>query len=608
MRLLSFFCFAVSSVVGAAVAEPAGVSHDPLAFGNDNRQAGIIVSAPHGMVVSAQHLASQVGADILRQGGNAVDAAVAVGYAMAVVYPAAGNLGGGGFMTLYTGHGNNNPGPGTLRHHHTVFIDFRERAPGQARADMFVMPDGKVDAQASVTGWKAVAVPGTVAGLEGVRSRWGRLSRAKDMAPAIRLARDGFVLEEEDVQLLRTGREYFHKDPFAKTIFLRPNGEDLQAGDRLVQKDLANTLGLIARYGQDAFYNGLIAGEILQISHDQGGILNGADFSSYQIHVSPTLECQYRGYEIHTAPPPSGGGVALCEMLNILEGYDLSALGLRTVPSVQHVLEAMRHAYSDRRDLGDPVFIENPVEHLTDRHYASEIRQNLPDSRALDSSQLHVGRAEPAAPMAVNASKPEKRETTHFSVIDKDGMAVSVTYTLNGWFGAGVMAGHTGIWMNDEMDDFSASPGASNMFGIVGSQANAIAPGKTPLSSMTPTIMTKEGRVIAVLGSPGGSRIPTIVLHAILGLVDYRLDLRQAIVMPRFHEQWMPSVVEMEQGAFSLEVQQELEREGYQFVRRDPWGMAEAIIVGAPDLYSIRTGLVYGVADPRHPGGAAIGE
>ncbi|UMM64250.1 gamma-glutamyltransferase [Aristophania vespae] len=608
MKLFSTSCLVAVLFAGSAMAAPLSAASDPLAFGPENVKPSILVSAPHGMVVSAQHLASQVGADILKQGGNAVDAAVAVGYAMAVVYPAAGSLGGGGFMTLYLGHRNNNPGPGLLRHHRTVFVDFRERAPLNARPDMFVTKEGQLDKEASVKGWKAVAVPGTVAGLEGVRARWGRLSRAKDMAPAIKLAREGFILEKGDVELLRTGTSYFHQDPYARSIFLRPDGQDLQVGDRLVQTNLANSLGLISRYGQDAFYNGLLAGEILKASSENGGILTGADFSSYQMHLQPSLKCTYRGYDIHTAPPPSGGGVALCEMLNILQGYNLSVLGLRSVPAIQHELEAMRHAYSDRRDLGDPSFVKNPVGHLTDIHYADEVRRYIPDNRAIDSTSLKPGQAEAAASQVVVPQSSEKKETTHFSVIDKHGMAVSVTYTLNGWFGAGVMAGNTGIWMNDEMDDFAAKPGEANMFGIVGSQANAIAPGKAPLSSMSPTIITKGKKVVAVLGSPGGSRIPTILLHNILGLVDYNLDLRQAVDLPRFHEQWLPSVVEMEPGAFPLTVQQELEREGYQFVRRSPWGMMEGIIVGAPALNTPQTGLVYGVADPRHPGGAAIGE
>lgn len=609
MKSLFLICLLATFISNTASANPEVFREDPLAFGEKTQQSGIMVSAPHGMVVSAQSLASRVGADILKQGGNAVDAAVAVGYALAVVYPAAGNLGGGGFMTLSFSHGKGQPASDNLQHPYTIFIDFREHAPGQARADMFVNSEGQVDAHASVTGWKSVAVPGTVAGLEGARSRWGRLSRAVDMAPAIRLAREGFVLEEGDVQLLRTGRDYFHKDPFARTVFLRPDGGDLEKGDRLIQKDLSKTLALIARYGQDGFYKGRIADEIVTISRDERGILSKTDFSAYQIRFLPTLDCRYRGYVIHTAPPPSGGGVALCEMLNILEGYDLSQYGPGSVQSVQYELEAMRHAYSDRRDLGDPAFVVNPVEHLTDKHYAADVRHYITDDKAVESSHLEAGKAKSGAQIPERTTREaEKHETTHFSVIDGKGMAVSVTFTLNGWFGSGVMAGHTGIWMNDEMDDFSARPGTPNMFGIVGSKANAIAPGKVPLSSMSPTIMTKEGHVVAVLGSPGGSRIPTIMLHTILGLVDFHLDLRQAVTMPRFHEQWEPSIVEMEQNALSDSVQQELERKGYQFTRRDPWGMMEAIIVDKPSLASHKTGLVYGVADPRHPGGAAVGE
>ncbi|GBQ86189.1 gamma-glutamyltransferase [Gluconobacter albidus] len=587
----------ISSTTLAIAAAPAlSSAHDPLAFGPDNVSAGVLTSGRHGMVVSAQHLASDAGAKILAQGGNAVDAAVAVGYALAVVYPAAGNIGGGGFMTL------------RLKTGQTVFIDFREHAPAAATATMYQDASGKVIPGLSTEGWKAVAVPGTVAGLDSILQKWGRLPRAKVMAPAIALARNGFVLNQGDADLLHTSTRYFQHDPYARAFYLRPDGTPLQTGDRLVQKDLADSLELIAKEGPQAFYDGPIAKEIVRASTEGGGILQLSDFKNYHIRHLEPIRCTYRGYTIDTAPPPSGGGVALCEILNILSGYDMHALGLHSAPATQREIEAMRHAYSDRRDLGDPDFVHNPVEHLIDPAYAYQIRQGIPTDRALSSSTLRAGEALPVPVTQAAPDTQEKHETTQFSVLDREGTAVSATYTLNGWFGAGVMGGHTGIWMNDEMDDFSSKPGAPNMFGIVGSEANAIAPGKTPLSSMSPSIVSRDGKVVMVIGSPGGSRIPTITLSVILGVIDYGLDIRQAIDLPRIHEQWEPSAVELEQGALSDTAMQTLKAEGYALSPHRPWGVAEGILADRPSLKAPKTGLIYGAADPRHMGGAAVGE
>uniref|UniRef100_UPI000472BF5E gamma-glutamyltransferase n=1 Tax=Komagataeibacter kakiaceti TaxID=943261 RepID=UPI000472BF5E len=538
-----------------------------------------------GMVVSAQDIASHVGADILARGGNAVDAAAAVAYTLAVVYPAAGNIGGGGFMTLRTPDGQ------------VSFIDFREHAPGAATPTMYQDATGNVIAGASVTGWRAVAVPGTVAGIEQVHDRWGSLPRATVMGPAIALARDGFVLAQSDVDLLHTATAAFARDPYARRIFLRPDGSPLMAGDRLVQADLARTLERIARHGARAFYTGPIAREIVRTSAKGGGILARQDFATYHTRVMTPLACDYHGYHIDTAPPPSGGGIALCEMLNILSGYDMHALGLHTAASVQRTVEAMRHAYADRQALGDPAFVSNPVQHLNDPAYAREIRRYLPSDHALPSASLRPG-----------APDPEKEETTHYSIADKSGMAVAVTYTLNGWFGAGVVAGRTGVVMNDEMDDFSTRPGAPNMFGIVGSAANAIAPGKTPLSSMAPTIVSRNGRPVMVLGSPGGSRIPTIILSVLMGVVDYGLDVQQAVDLPRIHEQWQPDVVEVEPGALSPNVARTLTREGYTIREHAPWGLAESILAGGPRIGQASPMRYYGGADMRHHSGAAVGE
>lgn len=561
---------------------------DPLAYGAPPAATTPVVApvaGQHGMAVSAQRLASQVGARILAKGGNAADAAVAMGYALAVVYPAAGNLGGGGFMMLRP--------PGQP----SIFFDFREKAPLAATPNMFLDSKGNVIPDLSVLGWKAVAVPGTVAGLDAVHKRWGHLPRKVVMAPAIALARDGFVLEEGDVQLLNTSTAELARDPYARKVFLRADGTPFQPGDRLVQKNLAHSLELIAQGGADAFYKGPIAAGILAQSQAHGGILQAEDFAHYQPRELAPISCTYRGLLVETAPPPSAGGIALCEMLEILAGYDMHALGLHTAPALQREIEAMRHAYSDRRDLGDPAFVHNPVSSLLDPAYIASIRAHMPTDRAISSADLRAG-----------VAAPEKPETTQFSVIDQSGFAISTTYTLNGWFGAKVMGGDTGIIMNDEMDDFSIKPGALNMFGIPGSVANAIAPGKTPLSSMAPTIISRNDKPVMVIGSPGGSRIPTIVLSVILGVVDYGLNIQQAIDLPRLHEQWMPQSVEVEANALTPQVQQTLEQEGYSFVLHAPWGIPEGILVGGPALNSHGPARFYGGSDHRHPGGAAIGE
>jgi gamma-glutamyltranspeptidase / glutathione hydrolase len=577
------------SIGPGPIGRVSAVQGDALTFGSEGAAPAPLPPAvgAHGMVVTAQHLASEAGARILAQGGNAADAAVAVAYALAVVYPAAGNIGGGGFMTLRTPDG------------HAVFIDFREHAPRAATPTMFQDARGRVIPGLSILGWKAVGVPGTVAGMDLVLRRWGHLTRQQVMAPAIALARDGFVLASGDVQLLNTSTADFARDPEARTIFLRPDGTPLQVGDRLVQADLANSLALIARDGADAFYHGAIADQIAQASQAGGGILRAEDLHHYAPRVMAPLTCAYRGYRVDTAPPPSGGGVALCEILNILSGYDMRAMGLHTAPAIQREVEAMRHAYADRQDLGDPAFVHNPVQHLIDLSYARQVRDAIPTDHAVPSADLRPGEIQ-----------PEKHETTQFSVIDRKGLAVSVTYTLNGWFGAKVMGGHSGLFLNDEMDDFSSRPGVPNMFGIVGSAANAVAPGKTPLSSMAPTILSRDGKAVMVIGSPGGSRIPTIVLSVILGVVDYGLDIQQAIDLPRLHEQWQPEPVEVEKGALSDAVVATLTQEGYKIAPHAPWGVAEGILVGAPRLGARPTGdaRYYGGFDRRHPGGAAVGE
>nr|WP_321985068.1 gamma-glutamyltransferase [uncultured Lichenicoccus sp.] len=573
---------------------------DPLAFAGaaSPSDPAAPVGAPHGMVVTAQALASGVGAQILARGGNAVDAAVAVGYALAVVYPAAGNIGGGGFMTLRQPDG------------HAVFLDFRERAPLAASATMFQDAHGNVVPGLSEIGWKAVGVPGSVAGMETALRDYGSLPRVTVMAPAIALARDGFVLGPGDAALLHTTTAGFRADPVSGRVFLRPDRQPYQAGDRLVQADLARTLAAISEHGARAFYDGPAARAIVAAGSEAGGLLSMRDFAAYKVRTLHPLTCTYRGYHIDTAPPPSGGGVALCEILNILGGYDMAGLGFHSPAATQRVIEAMRHAYSDRQGLGDPDWVRDPVAHLVDPAYAAAIRRATPTGHATPSGDLAPLVAAPVVKQARSGGADEKQETTHYSIIDRHGEAVSVTYTLNGWFGAQVMAPGTGVELNDEMDDFSAKAGAPNMYGLVGSAANAVAPGKTPLSSMSPTILSRNGHVVMVIGSPGGSRIPTITLSAILGVVDYHRTIQQAIDDGRIHEQWRPEPVQMEPGALPAATTAALQGEGYAFQTHAAWGSAQGILVGGPAIGTPPSdgNHVYGGIDRRHPGAAAVGE
>ena len=447
------------------------------------------VAAEHGMVVTAQHLATHVGVDVLKAGGNSVDAAVAVGYALAVVYPAAGNLGGGGFMTIQLADGRK------------TFLDFREKAPLAATANMYLDRDGNVVKGASTYGHLAVGVPGTVSGMELARAKYGTMQRAALLAPAIRYAQDGYLLGQGDVDMLMTATEQFKRDPASAAIFLK-HGKPFKAGQKLVQHDLAHTLRLISEHGAAGFYSGPVSSAIVASSREGKGVITQFDLDQYQTRELKPAECTYRGYGIVSAPPPSSGGVALCEMLNILEGYPLKEMGYRSAQGVHYQIEAMRHAYVDRNSyLGDSDFVKNPVDTLLDKNYSVKIRAMIAPDKAGISMEI-----KPAAP------SHEGTNTTHYSIVDQWGNAVAVTYTLNDWFGAKVTAAHTGVLLNNEMDDFTIKAGVPNQYGLVQGEANAIAPGKRPLSSMSPTIVTKDGKPVMVLGTPGGSRIITTVL------------------------------------------------------------------------------------------------
>ncbi|OWF79282.1 gamma-glutamyltransferase [Yersinia alsatica] len=558
------------------------------------------VEAKNGMVVTSQYLASQVGTDILKMGGNAVDAAVAVGYAQAVVNPCCGNIGGGGFMTIHLADGTD------------TFINFRETAPAAASADMYLDKEGKVTKDASLYGYLAAGVPGTVLGMDSAQQKYGKLTRQQVMAPAIKLAREGFILTRADTDILDTTVKRFRQDPESARIFLRPNGEALQPGDRLIQADLAETLTAISEKGPDAFYQGKIPQAVEAAAKKGGGILTAADFANYKITETAPITCSYRGYKFVSSPPPSSGGVTLCETLNVLEGYDLKSMGFNSAAYIHTLTEAMRHAYMDRNTfLGDPEFVKNPIDRLLSKSYAADIRKQIVANKATPSVEVQPG-----------MQPHEKPETTHYSIVDHEGNAVSTTYTVNGRFGAVVIAPGTGFFLNDEMDDFTVKVGEQNMYGLVQGATNSIAPGKRPLSSMSPTLVTKDGKTFMVLGSPGGSRIITITLQTALNVIDHGMAPQEAVDAPRIHHQWLPDEVYYEQRGVSADSLNLLKTMGYKMVEQNPWGAAELILVGLAGVEGVspansgndsavsgkvREGYLYGANDVRRPAGAAIG-
>jgi len=534
------------------------------------------VSAENGMVVTAQAYATRVGVDVLKRGGNAIDAAVAVGYTLAVVYPAAGNLGGGGFVTLQLADGRR------------TFIDFRETAPLAAKPSMFLDARGDVIPNLSTRGHLAVAVPATVAGLEYARAKYGTLPRQKLIAPAIRLAEEGFILTQGDVEMLSEATEDFRRDPPSAAIFL-DRGNTFAPGARLVQRDLARTLRDISARGVDGFYKGNTAKALIAASKGGGGILTQADFDAYQVRELAPLECDYRGFHIVSAPPPSSGGLVLCEMLNILQGYPLADYGWGSARAVHIEIEAMRHAYVDRNHLlGDPAFVTNPLAQLLDPRYAAQIRASIDPGRAGDSAKLRPG-----------IERREGTHTTHYSIADKYGNAVAVTYTLNDWFGARVTAQGTGVLLNDEMDDFTAKAGVPNMYGLVQDEANRIEPGKRPLSSMTPTIVLRDGKPWMILGTPGGSRIITAVMLTMLNVIDYGMNLQEAVDAPRIHQQWLPDTTFVELRALSPDTVALLKSMGHKLTVPQPENHVAAILIEGERFF--------GALDPRRATGLALG-
>jgi gamma-glutamyltranspeptidase / glutathione hydrolase len=540
----------------------------------------------HAMIATEQQFATQAGVDVLRHGGNAVDAAVAVAYALAVVDPCCGNIGGGGFMLVRMHDGRER------------FIDFREKAPLRANPRMFLDKKGNVMAGASTKGYLAVGVPGTVMGMERARAEFGTMPRAQLMKPAIALAKSGFRIEAGDAAIFNGAQEgdsgayTFAKQPNVNAIFLK-DGQLPRPGETLRQPQLAKTLALIAKDGTRAFYRGPIAQAIVAASERNGGILSMRDFAAYTVDERAPLHCAYRGYDIASAPPPSSGGTTLCEILGVLSAYPMASWGWNTVQSAHFAAEAERRAYADRNAyLGDPAFVRNPVAELLSPSYAAQVRGTIAADKATPSVDVRPG----LGPVA-----HENGETTHFSIVDSRGNAVAVTYTINDWFGAGVIAGDTGFFLNDEMDDFTSKPGVPNMFGLVQGERNDVRPGKRPLSSMTPTIVTKNGKLFMVTGSPGGSRIITITLATLQNVIDYGMNVQQAVNAPRLHMQWLPDQIQYEPGALSDDAMSKLGAMGYSFKRVASWGSAQAIVIDP------RSGARCGGTDRRHPAGLAAG-
>lgn len=527
------------------------------------------------MVVSSQHIASQVGAQILKDGGNAIDAAVAVGYALAVTDPCCGNLGGGGFMVIRLADGTE------------TFINFRETAPSRANTKMYLDAKGNLVKNLSTDGYLAVAVPGTVKGLNYSLSKYGTMTRPQVINPAIKIAERGFKLQQGDIDILKLGKKRL-LDPNVAQIFLQQKNKSYQVGDILIQSDLAKTLKTISKNGEDSFYQGEIARKIVNASHKNNGILTLKDFAKYEVSETQPLKCNYRGYRVVTSPPP-GGGTTVCQMLNILSGYNLKQSGWRTPESLHYMFSSMLFAFSDRnRYLGDPNFVNNPLNKLLSEDYAASLRKQI-TLKAINPETVYT-----------TDTQKEGSNTTHYSVVDKAGNAVAVTYTINSLFGAGVIAPNTGFLLNNEMNDFTTEVGKANQFGLRQGKANLIEPGKRPLSSMSPTIVTKDEQVYFVTGSPGGSTIPTTVLQVITNIIDYDMSLEDAVNTPRLHYQGFPNIVFSEPHALNSQNFVALWEKGYKILPFPFWGAAESIYVDES------TRLLSGSKDRRRASGQAV--
>jgi gamma-glutamyltranspeptidase/glutathione hydrolase len=530
-------------------------------------------SLSEGVVVSYDKRASQVGIDIMKQGGNAVDATVAVGFALAVVHPAAGNIGGGGFMLIWLKNGPI-----------SSFVDYRETAPAGATKEMFLDEKGEIDRDKAHCGYLAAGVPGTVAGLYLAHQEFGSLPWSKLIEPSIKLAEEGFIVDKNLADSLEQRKKIFEKYPSSKKLFFK-NGQPYKEGERLIQRDLANTLKLVADKGKDGFYTGPVAQLIAQDMANNGGLITENDLATYQAIVRKPLSGSYRNFHVLVPPPPSSGGVTLIQMLNILEGFDFSQLKPLSPWTIHLMTETMKLAYYDRaRYLGDMDFVTINLQELTSKRYASRLRERINKDKAFPS--IDLGK--------VLITSKEGEATTHYSVVDPQGNAVSNTYTINSWFGSHAAAEGTGFLLNDEMADFNLKPGLTDDKGNIGTWPNRIEPGKRMLSSMTPAILLKDGKPFLVTGSPGGRRIITTVLEVIINLIDFKMPAEKAVKFPRFHHQWLPDIIGFEKDAVSQEVLDNLRKMGHQVIIRDyQQGNAHTIYIDP------KTGKYQGIVDIR---------
>ena len=539
------------------------------------------VWAKSAMVSVQEKVAAEVGLQVLKDGGNAVDAGVAVALALAVTLPRAGNLGGGGFMLVHDAKSGK-----------TKAIDYREMAPASATRDMYLDAEGNADSNLSRFHGLAVGVPGTVAGLQLALETYGTMTLAEAAAPAIRLAEDGITVTADLADSLKALEKRLKASPASAAIFYKPDGGFYEPGDTLKQADLAATLRKIADEGPDGFYRGAVAEAISSAVADAGGSMSLDDLANYKAVIREPVSGTYRGHEIVSMPPPSSGGTHIIQILNVMEGYPIGFLGHNSSDTIHLMAEAMKRAYADRSEyLGDPDFVDVPVAGLTSKAYAQKIRDGISLNRATPSATIKPG----------DLAHYESDQTTHFSIVDKDGNAVSNTYTLNFSYGSGITAAGTGVLLNNEMDDFSAKPGVPNAYGLIGGDANAVEPRKRPLSSMSPTIVLKDGKPFLVTGSPGGSRIITTTLQVISNMIDHGMNVAEATAASRFHHQWLPDEIRVEQGGLSRDTVAALEARGHTIAVKSVMGSTQSIHIDAEN------GLLLGASDPRRPGAATVG-
>tara|TARA_R110000796_G_scaffold14381_38_gene47012 strand:+ start:1118 stop:2869 length:1752 start_codon:yes stop_codon:yes gene_type:complete len=536
------------------------------------------IYAKHGMVSSQEALASQIGVEILKQGGNAVDAAVAVAYALAVTLPRAGNIGGGGFMLVHLAEQNK-----------TIAIDYRETAPAKAHKDIFLDEQGNAVDKLSREHGLAVGIPGTVMGMELALKQYGTMKMAQVIKPAIKLAKDGILVTSDLSNSLAGLKSRITQWPSSAEIFYHADGSNYQVNELLKQPELAQSLSLIAQKGSKGFYQGETAKKIVSAVQNAGGIMSLTDLANYKVIEREPVRGNYRGYEVVSMPPPSSGGIHIIEMLNVLEQFPIDKLGHNTANTLHLMAETMKYAYADRSEyLGDPDFVNVPVKQLTSKEYAKEIASKIAINKTTPSSEIRPG----------NLAPYESDQTTHFSVIDKWGNAVANTYTLNFSYGSGLVAKGTGILLNNEMDDFSAKPGTPNGYGLIGGDANAVEGNKRPLSSMSPTMVMKDGKPFIVTGSPGGSRIINITLQMIMNVIDHNLNIAEATAAARMHHQWLPDFIWVEH-TLNRDTISLLEAKGHKVKVQESIGSTQSIMMTEQGLF--------GASDPRRAGSAAIG-